>query len=95
MTHPCTGIGRFLGHRFRGRYNETSGLPAWLATDHHAKARNATDLRDVTRTYIHDVCERCGAVVNRERYTEEDFRRDVVDGIRDVAGTGNREAADA
>ena len=63
MTPKCSSV---FGHNFEPRYDEEPGLsvemgPKWRREDVLA-------IFDATRkrTYVHDVCTRCGATVNRD-----------------------------
>lgn len=64
MMDACVGwIGSIFGHRFRGRYDETRTLPQLLG----AVTVDGLDLYETHRTYVADVCERCGALVRNGR----------------------------
>ncbi len=61
----CVGwVGRFFGHKFRGRYSETREWPK--AGLECKRIHDVTELMNHTRTYERDVCERCSEVVQPE-----------------------------
>lgn len=70
----CIGVGRLLGHRYRGRYSTEEFRPWWTRADPHGfwtipgpcGEKDRAEVHEISRTYHHDVCERCGDVVNRE-----------------------------
>lgn len=65
---PCLGIGRVLGHCFRARYNEMSEWPDMPARiGHTASTEDIEAMKNWTRTYVADVCERCGCTLTPEK----------------------------
>ena len=68
---PCTGIGRILGHKFEAREDVEDLMDREIMTQAIEVVRAASgDMRvkwDAKRkTYIHDICVRCGLKVKRE-----------------------------
>lgn len=54
----CAGkFGRFFGHRFRARYSESRTFPK----DALSIQTTGCDPYETRKTYVRDVCTRCGA----------------------------------
>ena len=65
----CLGMmGSLFGHRFQGRYDEVKELPPELAsgltsiktTSVNGGASGMASFMNTKRTYLHDICVRCG-----------------------------------
>jgi hypothetical protein len=60
---PAPTICRLFGHKFRPRYHERKVAPEWVKVGLEAPAGlsvNGTIVQDITKTYLYDVCVRCG-----------------------------------
>ena len=62
MTQKCLSI---FGHKFRARYSEEWKWPG-AQFEKLEVWGDAKDFQNYTRTYHYDVCERCGATVDRK-----------------------------
>ena len=81
VKDKCWGNSWGFSHKYQARYDEKWTGPKWLE-EHFAlqsealKHPNITSIRwdgiegstqkDHTKTYVHDVCVRCGDVVKRQ-----------------------------
>ena len=70
--NKCIGIGKLLGHKFRARYHTENGQ-ATTPTTLEVMGCGAADMaylvestKSRKQTYIHDVCVRCGVIINKE-----------------------------
>jgi hypothetical protein len=69
--NKCNGLmGLLFGHKFEGRYNEEESEGTMPVSEYFVfsndidKVINATKSRKLT--YVHDVCKRCGQVVEKK-----------------------------
>ena len=77
----CWGNSWGRSHKYRARYDEKWTGPKWLEDNvsmqaealRHPNLKNLTwggiegsAQKDHTKTYVHDVCVRCGLVVKRQ-----------------------------
>ena len=59
MTQKCLSV---FGHKFRARYSEE-----WKWPDCRIEyTGDPRKVQNYTRTYHHDLCERCGETVDRK-----------------------------
>ncbi len=75
----CMGVmGRIFGHKFVGRYDETSVFPKELLVGgvNVESTGSPTALKDTTTTYCGDVCMRCGLAVNEPPMVPPDLGYD-------------------
>lgn len=64
MTPKCTS---WLGHKFEGRYSLTAAvLPAGLKVSIAVDSLSSIYERFRDATYVHDICVRCGHVVEKK-----------------------------
>ena len=64
----CRGTFLLHAHKFRPRYDEKWTGPQWLLdamTKETLTKMSGQPTRDHIKTYVHDVCVRCGSVVER------------------------------
>jgi hypothetical protein len=81
MRFRCNGVaGWIFGHHLQPRYDEERTAPEWLfnlmtvqlselASSQRAgtiEIRDQEPLQDVTRTYVGDICIRCGFLQRRD-----------------------------
>ncbi len=73
MNHcPAAFLGIWMGHNFQPRYDEKKWGPQWLESGvesgrgvkHEWWGEPPT--KDYAKTYVQDVCVRCGSVVKRQ-----------------------------
>lgn len=65
----CRGTFLRFGHKFRPRYDEKRWGPQWLEDvikNHYDVEPGGTAQKDYIKTYVQDVCVRCGSVVKRQ-----------------------------
>jgi hypothetical protein len=69
VINPCPRAGRWIGGcKFEARYDESSPDQALRDVVEVAKSVPSYVIKMLIRekTYIHDVCTRCGKVIKRE-----------------------------
>ncbi len=67
----CLGNRWGPGHKYIPRYDEKTWGPQWLENTAEHSERHTLDItgypkKDHTKTYVQDVCVRCGEVVKRQ-----------------------------
>jgi len=66
IKSDCNGIGGWLwGHKYVARYDEQGYLPARKTTITDATPQQIRALRFEEKTYVHDICIRCGSKILR------------------------------
>ncbi len=70
IRENCRGTFLRFGHRFRARYDEKRWGPHWLEhiveSGRAVETLSGTPQKDYKKTYVHDICVRCGSVVKRQ-----------------------------
>lgn len=68
MSEPCPRFGKWIGGcRFEGRWEET--VDGMNRTPQGAWLVSATGRNQGRRTYVRDVCIRCGKTIERNKDT--------------------------
>lgn len=66
-TTKCTGIvGRLFGHNFEARYSYGAATTMVDEFEGNASAVIAVIEASKPETYVHDVCTRCGATIEKK-----------------------------
>ena len=75
-NNECVGFfGKMFGHKFRARYNKKTepgtSIENWLGSTKLFAFpidinKAVVDLQKKETTYIGEVCERCGKIINKE-----------------------------
>jgi len=67
VNKNCKGIpGWLFGHKYEPRYDQQKGpIPNTIDRISGACPEAIEALMPVKKTYVHDVCARCGDIINR------------------------------
>jgi len=62
----CNGIGGWLwGHKYQARFDEKDHLPPANYSIESIDLKGLKALRTEEKTYVHDICIRCGSKILR------------------------------